>query len=132
MKKKILIVCLMLCALCTAQQNEPRHPKRLIPVIAAATFEAAAGYYDNHETVIGLRHQVAYEGYTWLCGNRPNFGCVERRDILQLGFTVTPSVLGWVFRKSLFSISQSGDPAVLGVMHIRGGDAWRKLLRGSR
>jgi hypothetical protein len=92
--------------------------------------EFAANRYDSHETVIGLRHQVALERNTWLCGDRPTSGCMNRRDCVYLGGTITLPILGWLFRKPILYFATADDPAGIGVAHVRAGNAWRKLMKG--
>jgi hypothetical protein len=62
--------------------------------------------------------------------DRPTSGCMNRRDCVYLGGTITLPILGWLFRKPILYFATADDPAGIGVAHVRAGNAWRKLMKG--
>lgn len=106
-----------------------RHRKELLPLlIGGAVFVEAADVYDTRETQIGLRHGVAVEGNTWLIGSHPSFRAGLARDQIMIGVSLIAPTLGWVKRWPLLFGGSLNEPYIVGIKHIRAGNAWRKLL----
>lgn len=106
-----------------------RHRKRLLPLlIGGLVFAEAADVYDDRETEIGLRHGVAFEGTTWLIGSHPSFRAAMARDQIMIGVSLIMPTLGWIKRYPVLFGGTLDCPYVVGIVHIRGGNAWRKLL----
>jgi hypothetical protein len=110
--------------------REPRGHKKLLALAGAVAFEVAANHYDVSETEKGLKAGVAIEGNTWLVGRRPSAGPLYARDLLTDGILITPSVVGYIFRKMEFFYSGLSGPVVMGCKHISGGNKWKALLAG--
>ncbi len=116
----------------SAAQPKPflfRHRNRILPVlIGGLIFAEACGYYDAHETVIGLRHGVAVEGNTFLVGAHPSFGPLVARDQINVFAALFFPSLGWIKRWPMLLGATSDAPYVEGMVHIKGGNSWRRLL----
>jgi hypothetical protein len=110
--------------------STPRGKNKLFILAAVVGFEIAADAYDIHETEKGIKAGVAFEGNTFLIpdNGRPTASQLWRRDTFELGMAVTPSILGYVFRKSGLFYGGLAIPAVLGGKHISGGKQWADLL----
>lgn len=115
-----------------AAQPKPflyRHRNRILPVlIGGLVFAEACGYYDAHETVIGLRHGVAVEGNTFLIGAHPSFGPQVARDQINVFAALFLPSLGWIKRWPMLLGATSDAPYIEGMIHIKAGNSWRKLL----
>jgi hypothetical protein len=107
-----------------------RGPKKLWALAGVVGFAVATDIYDVTETEKGLKAGVAVEGNTWLVGSKPKAGALYGRDLLVIGFTASPSVLAYVFRKPEFFFAGLGGPIVIGCKHIHGGNQWKALLAG--
>jgi hypothetical protein len=94
-------------------------------------FGIVADRYDVSETEKGLKAGVAVERYTWLVGNKPSAGRLYARDMLVLGITATPSVMGYLWRHAESYYGGLGAPMTLAVKHIYAGKGWRRLLKGA-
>jgi hypothetical protein len=116
----------------TAPVQAPKHRKDWIAFAGAMAFEQSAAYYDNHETVIGIRHGVAVEANTWLLStNKPTFGQLERRELLvYVPMVVSPSVIAKLFHKREWFYAGLTAPVAYGAKHIQAGNQWRRLLAG--
>jgi hypothetical protein len=112
--------------------SEPKHNADWFAFAGVLAFEQGAQYYDNHETVIGIRHGVGVEANAWLLGTRkPTFGQLERRELLvYVPIVVSPSIIGRLIHNRPLFFSGLTAPVALGAKHIQGGNAWYKLLHG--
>jgi hypothetical protein len=128
--KTILVLLLTTTSLWA--QDQPRGKKKFLLVAGASVFEIAANHYDTVETEKGLRAAVAVEGNTWLVGSHPSAGALYRRDALQLGITVSPSILFYKLRQWSLFYGSASAPAGLGLGHISGGRRWAKLLKANQ
>jgi hypothetical protein len=117
----------------TPLETESRHPRRLLALAGVVGFAVAADVYDVTETEKGLKAGVAFEGNIWLLpSDKPTAGQLYRRDLLIVGLWASPSVLAWVLRKPEFFFAGLVGPAAIGVKHIGGGNAWKRLLDGQQ
>lgn len=108
----------------------PRGKNKLFILAAMVVFEVAADAYDIKKTEQGIKAGVAFEGNTFLIpdNGRPTAGQLWRRDTLELGLGITPSILGYILRKPTLFYGGLSIPVILGGKHISGGKQWADLL----
>ena len=111
---------------------EARGKKKLFILAATTGFELIADSYDIHETEKGLKAGVALEGNTWLVGSRPSAKALWGQSSLELGLTMAPAVLSYVFRQTALYYGTAGAPVILAIKHIQGGNQWKALLAGKK
>lgn len=115
----------------TPFKGESRHPRLLWAFTGVVAFAVAADVYDVTETEKGLKSGIALEGNTWLLpSDKPTTGQLYRRDLLVVGLSASPSVVAWIFRRPEFFYAGFAGPVALGIHHIGGGNAWKRLLEG--